>query len=140
MTLDHGQLVDQPIKTPYVAGVMSHQVDNHGRSEVGSDNERWIALIHSRGIIGTLFSWNVRYWHEAEMCICTAHVAFGGKADMAYAAHMLLLTHNEHRLHGRSRIVQKRCYALIIVPSDITTIGHALNKIYSPRRLFNLRS
>ena len=40
MTLDHGQLVDQPIKTPYVAGVMSHQVDNHGRvDEVEVDEE-----------------------------------------------------------------------------------------------------
>jgi len=40
MTLDHGQLVDQPIKTPYMAGVMSHQVDNHGRiDEVEVDEE-----------------------------------------------------------------------------------------------------
>ena len=40
MTLDHGQLVDQPIETPYVAGVMSHQVDNHSRvDEVEIDEE-----------------------------------------------------------------------------------------------------
>ena len=40
MTLDHRQLVDQPIKTPYVAGVMSHQVEDHGRREVVSDHEQ----------------------------------------------------------------------------------------------------
>ena len=29
-----------------------------------------------------------RYWHKADIRSCTAHVRFGGKADMPFALHM----------------------------------------------------
>ena len=57
MTLDYGQLIGQPIKPPYVAGVMSHQVDNHSRvDEVEVDEEIEMISderpVHVREVVG----------------------------------------------------------------------------------------